>query len=56
MERSRKADHELRVFVNALRECLGHEPLYERRYIPDAERFYRPPVEIVRVRTRGGAL
>lgn len=48
MEASRKANPQLQYFVDCLREALGKEPLYDRHYIPDVERFYIPlPKQLV---------
>lgn len=38
-------------FVNALRECLGFEPLYPGPRQSDAQRFYVPSHEARRART-----
>ncbi len=43
---ARRADPTLKVFVNAVRECLDKGPLYDRRWPLDVERFYRPVAEL----------
>ena len=42
-EASRKADPQLQYFLDCLREAMGKEPLYDRRYRPDIERFNIAP-------------
>ena len=49
---ARRADPTLQVFVDALREALDKEPLYDRRYRTDAERFYQPPAQLPASPTR----
>jgi len=44
---------ELQFFIDAIREMLGLEPIYQRhsRRVSDAERFYREPFQEVSART-----
>jgi hypothetical protein len=39
----RASDRELKKFMNALRECLGLDPLSYQKEATTAERFYIPP-------------
>jgi hypothetical protein len=44
---ARRASPSLQRFMDAVRECLDKEPLYNRPYIPDVERFYMPPARML---------
>jgi hypothetical protein len=44
---ARKANPALQRFMDAVRACLDKEPLYNRPYIPDIERFYIPPPRVL---------
>ena len=45
-EPSRKSDAQLQYFMDCLRACLDKEPLYDRRYRPDIERFNIHPHQL----------
>lgn len=42
----RRSDPQLRYFVNCLRACLDKEPLYDKGYETDMERFYIYPAQL----------
>ena len=45
-EASRKADPQLQYFIDCLRACIDKDPLYDRRYRPDIERFNIHPHQL----------
>ncbi len=49
---ARRADPQLRVFINALRACLDKDPLYDKGHPTDAERFYIHPHQLPAAPTR----
>ena len=50
---SRKADSDLHFFVDALREALDLEPLYQKKVRLESERFYvSPPRPFTRATAR----
>jgi hypothetical protein len=51
-EPSRKSDPQLQYFIDCVRECLGKEPLYDRHYRPDIERFNIHPFQLPATPTR----